>query len=131
MNSGFTLIELLVIVSIISLLSVISMTYMQGPKLKARNVSFQSTAKAIQASVGVCCGGNNSGSLLSVAGGPVCSTDSTSSYPGAESVGTIMILRDCTAIDGFSFRLTPGTKNNSGQISYAECDRDGCEFVAS
>lgn len=127
---GFTLIELLVIVSIISLLAVISMSYMQGPKLKAKNVAFQSSAKGVQSAAGVCCG-DVSASLQNVLGGPVCSPNNNSILPAGDSIGSIEIIRNCNAEEGFSIRVTPGTKNNSGQITAAQCDRDGCDFIFS
>lgn len=127
---GFTLIELLVIVSIISLLAVISMTYMQGPKQKAKNVAFQSSAKAVQSAAGVCCG-DSAASLQAILGGPVCSPSSNSILPTGESIGSIEIIRNCSAEEGFNIRVTPGTKNHSGQITAALCDRDGCDFIFS
>lgn len=131
-RKGFTLIELLVIVSIIALLSTIVMTSIRSSRTRAENVSFQSTANSIQGSVGVCCTGGGAGIINPLSEndprGDICTPASGSIYPDSAHLGTVLPVRDCSNVLGFSVVITPGT-GNSGNIDHAECDRDGCDFI--
>ncbi|MFA7206866.1 MAG: type II secretion system protein [Saccharofermentanales bacterium] len=126
-RKGFTLIELLVVISIIALLSTIVMTSVNGQRSRAKDVSFQSTANAVQQSAGICCTGGDA-TLLNVLGDNICDPASDGTYPTGANLGSVSIDRDCGDVLGFSVRLEPGTSND-GTIDYALCDHDGCEFI--
>ena len=125
---GFTLIELLVVISIIGLLSTLILTAVSGQKNRAKDVSFQSTAKSVQAAAGICCS-SNIGLLKDVLGGNICEPSSQSIYPESSNLGSVEIIRNCGAVEGFSIKLMPGTSNKSAVIDYALCDQNGCEYI--
>jgi len=127
LEKGFTLIELLVVIAIIGVLSTIVLTSVASQRNKAKDVSFQTTAKSIQNAAGICCAGGF-GTLRTVLSGDICNPASGSSYPSSANIGSIGIIRGCGDAQGFSIKLTPGT-SNFGTIDYALCDRDDCEFV--
>ena len=126
-KSGFTLIELLVIVSIIALLAVLSTTYTQSAKIKAKNVSFQSTANSVKNAIGICCSGGT-GTINTVLGQDMCTPASGSIYPTGANLGSVEVIRGCSDVQGYSVKLTPGT-SNAATMNHALCDRDSCDFI--
>ncbi len=124
---GFTLIELLLVTSIIALLSTVVLTSVNGQRRRARDVSFQTTAKAIQKSAGVCCTGDM-GLLLDTLGGNICNPDVNDKYPTGDNIGSIEIIRNCNSVDGYMLKIYPGT-GNAGSIDHVECDRDDCVYI--
>lgn len=126
-KNGFTLIELLVIVSIIALLAVISTSYNQSARIKAKNVSFQSTASSVRNAIGICCSGGT-GTINTVLGQDICTPTSGSVYPLSSNLGSVEVIRGCGDIQGYSIKLTPGT-SNAATINHALCDRDNCDFI--
>lgn len=143
---GFTLIELLVVISIIGVLSTVIMTSVSGARVKAKRVSFQTTAASMQAALMMCCEGSNT-SLRPAAGSPaaggaICFDSATHaplaaypSYPGEKSLATITLnaatmgsvsLNDCNQ-GSFSVTVTPGTEVVGGWTS-ATCDHEKCIF---
>lgn len=126
-KNGFTLIELLVVISIIALLSTVALTSVNGQRNRAKDVSFQSTVKSIQGAAEICCNGG-AGALQTVLGADICNPVSGSLYPGANSIGSVEVIRGCGDIAGFNIRITPGT-SNAGLIQYALCDRDRCDYT--
>lgn len=127
-TEGFTLLELLVVIAIIGILSTVVLTSVASQRNKAKDVSFQTTAKGIQNAAGVCCAGGF-GVLRTVLSEDICNPASGSSYPSSANIGSVGIIRGCSDAQGFSIKLTPGT-SDSGTIDYALCDRDNCEFVS-
>jgi len=126
-QKGFTLIELLVVISIIALLSTVVMTSVNGQRSRAKDVSFQSTANAVQQSAGICCTGGDA-MLLDVPGSDICNPDSGDVYPTSDNLNSVSIIRDCDSALGFNIELTPGTSND-GSIDHAVCNHDKCEFI--
>jgi prepilin-type N-terminal cleavage/methylation domain-containing protein len=124
---GFTLIELLLVTSIIALLATVVLTSVNGQRRRARDVSFQTTVKAIQKSAGICCTGG-SGTLLDTIGGNICNPDVKDKYPTSENIGAVEIIRNCGSVDGYMLRIYPGT-GNAGSINHADCDRDDCTYT--
>lgn len=125
-HKGFTLIELLVTVAIIGILAGIVFTMLNFARNKAKDASFQSSAKSIKSAMNVCCAGDGFiEEKTAGAGGGIAVCDDIgiidAEYPGDENIGTVVVDAQCDE-GAFQVTITPGATNTGSctSITYDE-----------